>query len=377
MTMVKLAFAWWRELWRGGLQPGSLSSLLFAVICVGVATLVRSALGELDIHSALVGTAAAGAAGNAFSSYYSATLVAALVGGVPAGILAATSGALAGFWLFVPPDWKSHVFDWDQMVSALLFAVSSAVIIWAAISYRVLLSRLREEQDRRQLLNHELAHRIKNMLAIVQAVAGQTLRDQPATLGKLNDRIAALAATNNLLIKSEWDGAFLKEILAGEFAPYDPARFALNGEDFKCPSEIATVLALIFHELTTNAAKYGALSEPHGRVTLSWIRDSDRVGFNWVESGGPVPAATRREGFGTTLLRKGLRQFDGAVEMTFPPGGLRCKLSLSLPWPRQEETIDITPDRPSQAGIGSEPAVAAGTRKATLVLHPPRVVGQK
>jgi two-component sensor histidine kinase len=374
--MVKLAFAWWRELWRGGLQPGSLASLLFAVICVGVATLVRSALGELDIHSALGGTANA-VAGNAFSSYYSATLVAALVGGVPAGILAATSGALAGFWLFVPPDWKSHVFDWDQMVSALLFAVSSAVIIWAAKSYRDLLSRLREEQDRRQLLNHELAHRIKNMLAIVQAVAGQTLRDQPATLGKLNNRLAALAATNDLLIRSEWGGAFLKEILVGEFAPYDPARFALNGEDFKCPSEVATVLALIFHELTTNAAKYGALSTAGGRIALSWTRHHHRVEFDWVESGGPAPAAARREGFGTTLLRKGLRQFDGAVQMSFGPGGLHCGLSLALPRPRQEATIDIGPDQPPSPSVGSAPSAATRRRNATLVLHPPRLAGQK
>jgi two-component sensor histidine kinase len=385
MPMVKLAFAWWRELWRRGLRPGSLSSLLFATICVGVATLVRSALGELDIHSALQNalhgglgsTANASAAGSAFASYYSATLVAALVGGVPAGILAAVGGALAGFWLFVPPDWQSHVFDWDQMVGALLFAVSSAVIIWAAKSYRDLLSRLREEQDHRQLLNHELAHRIKNMLAIVQAVAGQTLRDQPATLGKFNSRVAALAATNDLLIRSEWDGAFLKEILAGEFAPYDPARFVLNGEDFKCSSEIATVLALIFHELTTNAAKYGALSAPHGHVTLSWLRHHDRVDFEWIENGGPAPAAARREGFGATLLRKGLRQFNGAVEMTFAPDGLRCTLSLSLPRPQQEETIDITSDQPPRSGVGLTPSVGPGIPNTMPALHPPRAVGQK
>ncbi len=363
--MVKLALAWWRELWRGGLQPGSLSSLLFALICVVIATIIRIALGELSSASTV------------FASYYSATLVAALVGGVPAGVLAAFSGAVAGFWLFVPPDWKSHVFDQDQLVSALLFAGSSWVIIWAAKSYRDLLWRLREEQDRRQLLNHELAHRIKNTLAIVQAVAGQTLRDQPAALGKLNNRIAALAATNDLLIKSEWRGAFLREIIAGEFAPYDPARFALSGEDLECPSEIATVLALIFHELTTNAAKYGALSTPHGRVTLSWIKHSDRVKFDWVENGGPPPAASRREGFGATLLRKGLRQFDGAVEMTFAPSGLHCRLSLSLPWPQQEETIDLIPDRSSYVGIRPAPSGGTTARSATLVLHPPRVIGQK
>jgi len=363
--MVKLAFAWWRELWQGGLQPGSFSSLLFAAICVGIATIVRIVLGELSTASTV------------FASYYSATLVAALVGGMPAGILAAAFGAIAAFLLFVPPDWASHAFDQDQLVSALLFAGSSAVIVWAAQSYRALLWRLRQEQDRRQLLNHELAHRIKNMLAIVQAVLGQTLRDQPAALGKLNDRIAALAATNDLLIKSEWRGALLKEILAGEFAPYDPARFALDGEDFECCSEIATVLALIFHELTTNAAKYGALSTPPGRVALSWTKQDDRVDFDWVESGGPQPAASRREGFGTTLLRKGLRQFDGSVEIAFAPSGLRCKLSLSLPWPQRQETIALAPDRPLRAGVESAACVSTTVRSATLVLHPPRIAGQK
>jgi two-component sensor histidine kinase len=332
--MMKLAFAWWRELWHGGLRPGSIPSLVFALTCVTIATIVRKLLGELSTASTV------------FASYYSATLVAALVGGAPAGILAAVTGALAAFCLFVPPDWASHVFDQDQLVSALLFACSSAVIIWAAQSYRALLARLREEQERRQLLNHELAHRIKNILSIVQAVIAQTLRDQPAALDKLNNRLAALAKTNDLLIKSEWRGASLKEILADEFAPFDPARFALAGEDFECPSGIATVLALIFHELTTNAAKYGALSAPGGRVRLAWSKSGERVDFDWLESGGPPPAATRREGFGSTLLRKGLRQFDGAVQMDFAPSGLRCRLALSLPWLRHDATIDIASERP-------------------------------
>jgi two-component sensor histidine kinase len=361
--MLKLAFAWWREVWHGGLQPGSFSSLLFAAICVAIATIVRTLLGELSSTSTV------------FASYYSATLVAALVGGMPAGILAASMGAVAAFCFFVPPDWASHVFDQDQLVSALLFACSSAVIIWAAQSYRALLSRLREEHEQRQLLNYEFAHRIKNTLAIVQAVIGQTLRNEPSAISELNARIAALAATNDLLIKSEWRGAFMQKILAGEFAPYDPTRFALSGEDFECPSEIATVLALIFHELTTNAAKYGALSVPRGRVALCWTKRHDRVDFDWIESGGPQPAASRSEGFGTNLLRKGLRQFDGSVEMTFAPSGLRCRLSLTLPRPRREDTIDVTSERPPYPG--RRPAHSGtAARNAPLVLHPPRVAGR-
>jgi two-component sensor histidine kinase len=354
--MVRRLFGWWRAIWVGGLQPGSIASLLFALTCVVIATLVRVALGELSSASTV------------FASYYSATLVAALVGGVSAGTLAAVSGALAGFWLFVPPDWKSHVFDQDQLVSAVLFAGSSAVIIWAAKSYRDLLRRLREEEEQRQLLTHELAHRIRNTLSIVQSLIGQTLRDQPTALAKLGARIAALAVTNDLLIKSEWRGANLKEILAGEFAPYDPAQFLLDGEDFACPSELATVLALIFHELTTNAAKYGALSTPRGTVTLAWRKHDGHMEFSWVESGGPQPAASQRQGFGTTLLQKGLRQFDGSVAMEFVRAGLHCRFSLALPGPTRTGFADTSPEQPMPA---------AAVENAPLVLHPQRIAGQK
>lgn len=358
--MAKRLFGWWRTIWVGGLQPGSGSSLLFALICVVVATGIRVALGELSSASAV------------FASYYSATLVAALVGGAPAGILAAVSGAAAGFWLFVPPDWKSHVFDEEQLVSALLFAGSSGVIIWAAKSYRDLLWRLRAEEDQRQLLTHELAHRIRNTLAIVQSLIAQTLRDQPATLVKLNARIAALAATNDLLIKSKWRGAYLTEILAGEFAPYDPARFCLDGEDFECPPELATVLALIFHELTTNAAKYGALSGARGAITLAWRNRDGRFEFNWTESGGPQPAASRRQGFGTTLLRKGLSQFDGSVDIEFARGGLRCRFALALPRPRQSGSAATMPWRPH-----TEEVESMAEQRSTLIPRPRHAAGRK
>jgi two-component sensor histidine kinase len=355
--MVRQLFGWWRAIWVGGLQPGSIASLLFALACVVIATLIRIALGELS------------AASTVFASYYSATLVAALVGGVSAGTLAAVSGALAGFWLFVPPDWKSHVFDQDQLVSAVLFAGSSAVIIWAAKSYRDLLRRLREGEEQRQLLTHELAHRIRNTLSIVQSLISQTLRDQPAAFSKLSARIAALAATNDLLIKSEWRGACLKEILAGEFAPYDPAQFRLDGEDFACASELATVLALIFHELTTNAAKYGALSTPRGIVTLAWRKHDGHMDFSWVESGGPQPATSRRQGFGTTLLRKGLRQFDGSVAMEFVRDGLHCRFSLALPGPTRTGSTDTSSPQ--------QPMPTAAVENAPLVLHPRRIAEQK
>jgi two-component sensor histidine kinase len=362
--MIRLVLRWWRELWHDGLPPRSPSSFFFALACVAIATLVRFGFGQISSASTV------------FAPYYSATLVAALVGGWCAGSFAAVWGGLAALWFFVPPDWQSHAFDREWFGRYFLFAVSSVVIVWAAKSYRNLLRELREEQDRRRLLNHELAHRIRNTLTIVQSIIGQALRDQPAARGKLNNRIAALAATNDLLVQSEWRGAFLKSILAGEFAPYDRARFQLDGDDFECPAEVATALALMFHELTTNAAKYGALSAPHGRIALTWVKHDDRVEFDWVESGGPQPMAPQREGFGSALLRKGLRQFDGAVEVRFVPTGLHCKLSLSLPRPRRAETVDLETDRPPSATV-SAPLARTAAVEPQLVLHPPRVAGRK
>jgi K+-sensing histidine kinase KdpD len=139
--------------------------LFFAVPCVGIATILRVSLGLISPDSAV------------FAPYYSATLVAALVGGAEAAILAAVLGGLVAYWLFVPPEWGVASFRVEQLVSLVLYGTSSAIIVLAAQSYRGLLQRLRTEEAVRRLLNLELVHRNKNILAAVQAIVGQTLRD--------------------------------------------------------------------------------------------------------------------------------------------------------------------------------------------------------
>jgi K+-sensing histidine kinase KdpD len=160
------------------------------VSCVGVATIVRQGLGLISPDSAV------------FALYYSATLVAALVGGAEAGGLAAGVGGLAAYWLFVPPDWGLAAFRLEQLVSLVMYGASSLIIIWAAESYRGLLQRLRSEEATRQVLNLELVHRMKNLLAGVQSIVGQSLRDREDLLETVSARLAALGATNDLLIKS-------------------------------------------------------------------------------------------------------------------------------------------------------------------------------
>ncbi len=317
--MIRRAIYWWRSVWGLGLRPRSLSAWGFALACVALATLLRKVLGLVSPDSAV------------FAPYYSATLVAALVAGASAGTVAAIAGGLVALWLFVPPEWVLAPFLKEQVVSVLMFAISSVVIVWAAESYRGLLFRLRAEEATRRLLNHELDHRIKNMLASVQAIVNETLRAQPESRDRIDARIAALGATNDLLVRSEWSGAALREILTREFAPYGLARFALMGEDIDCSPRLAISLALVVHELTTNASKYGALSTVDGAIDVAWRRHGDRLQLEWTEHGGPPPKPAARRGFGTKLLHACVRQFDGTVDMDYAPTGLQLRLSLQLP----------------------------------------------
>jgi two-component sensor histidine kinase len=266
-----------------------------------------------------------------FAPYYAATLVATLLGGGAAGILAMILGGATAYWMFAQTEWRVALFTLQNLDNWALYGASSVIILWAAVSYRRLLLRLRDEQQKRQLLHDELAHRLGNTLAIVQTVLNQSLATQNEVREKINARLAALAATNDLLFKSDWQCASLRDILISEFKPYDPLQVHWDGEDVQCPSQTATVLALIIHELTTNAAKYGALSKPDGRINISWHNVDGRLTIEWVESGSLAITPPLRKGFGTKLLYSAIRGCHGQVETSFPPTGLVCKLSLIVP----------------------------------------------
>ena len=332
--MVGWAAYWWHSVWRAGLARRSGAALSFAVACVGIATAVRIGLGRISPDSVV------------FAPYYSATMVAALVGGAESGMLAAGLGAIAAYYLFVPEDWSLAPFRLEQLVSLVLYGTSSIVIIWAAQSYRSLLQRLRANEAALDLLNRELVHRIKNILANVQGIVGQSLLDQTPLRNEIDARIAALAATNELLVRSNWQSASLREILIHELSPYGLSRFQLHGDDVACPCALAVFMALAVHELTTNAVKYGALSKPAGRVDITWTEISGRLTLEWVESGGPESKVPTREGFGSKLLQSGARQFQGAIDRCFERGGLRCTLMLFVPRYPEREIVHVAPRSP-------------------------------
>ena len=192
--------------------------------------------------------------------------------------------------------------------------------------------RKRAEETQRLLIG-ELNHRVKNTLASVQAIAAQTLRHSsgpsdfaPTFIG----RIHALASAHSLLSSSTWQGANLRALIDGQIdiGTIDASQLELDGPELELAPELALHLALILHELVTNAHKYGALSVPEGRVSLRWTIEDERLVMNWVESGGPRTAVPTRKGFGSALIERSLRAEGGTAVPDYAEGGVRWVLTL-------------------------------------------------
>jgi two-component sensor histidine kinase len=148
----------------------------------------------------------------------------------------------------------------------------------------------------------------------------------------------ALAQTHNLLNQGHWESVSLRQILTSELSPFiqeaENPRFSLDGEDIRLTPGQAIVLGMAFHELAANAAKYGALSAPTGRLDVSWgIEDAagKRLRLKWVESGGPAVKPPSRRGFGTYLLENALpHETSGEVTLEYAPKGVRCAFSMPV-----------------------------------------------
>lgn len=198
----------------------------------------------------------------------------------------------------------------------------------------------RVEGERRQkLLLDELNHRVKNTLSTVQAIAAQSLRsnaDPAQAREAFESRLIALSATHDLLTASSWRSASLRAVLLVELKPYASDRYRLEGPDLDLTPPEALALGLLFHELATNAAKYGALSGEAGLVEVRWTRLADADGrpllsLDWTESGGPAVTRPARRGFGSRLIERSLRgALRGSADLDFAPDGLRCHLHLPL-----------------------------------------------
>jgi PAS domain S-box-containing protein len=215
----------------------------------------------------------------------------------------------------------------------------SGDIIGAINCFYDITERKQHEEHQKMLLN-ELSHRVKNTLATVQSIAMQTMQNAPtieAFQDAFESRLVALASTHNLLLQNPSQVVSLRDLAASELSHYaadDDTRFTIEGDDVSLRSERAVPIGMMFHELATNAAKYGALSVLSGRVAVSWTlgEDAGTLHLQWVETDGPAVKRPSRRGFGSRLIERGLAHELGAnVRLIFDPCGVRCVMDIPLP----------------------------------------------
>jgi PAS domain S-box-containing protein len=230
----------------------------------------------------------------------------------------------------------------------------------------------KEAEQRQLLLAREVDHRAKNALAVVHAIVSLTRADNIAQfVAAVEGRVQALARAHSLLSESRWRGANILDIIEEELAPYRAPHFdrvRISGTSLSLDPSTAQALALALHELATNAAKYGALSQPSGRLQVSWSHGNGRLELRWIERGGPAPARSEPGGFGIRVIKASVEgQLDGNVEFDWRQDGLRCLLSIPL-----QAKADVFPKTDGPAVRPSGPGTARleiGPRRRVLLVE--------
>jgi two-component sensor histidine kinase len=209
-------------------------------------------------------------------------------------------------------------------------AISGIFIIGSDVTERTLY------MAQQKMLLDELNHRVKNNLATVQSIAYQTARHAPdlQSFRKTFDaRLIALARTHDVLTATAWDSADLRLLLEAELGPYGESRFTLEGPTVRLTPAHALTFGLVAHELATNAAKYGALSQENGCVSVRWARTGDSpplLRIDWTERQGPPVTPAETMGFGSRLIARGVAEIGGEIFKDWRPEGMTCRIVVPL-----------------------------------------------
>lgn len=301
---------------RRGPRPGSFEAYGIALACVLAATLARQ-LVDLAAPNSIY-----------FATYIPALLFAALIGGFAAGATATLLGGVIVWWMFFEPRFALAFASKNHVIGMVLYLFAGALIVWTANQYRELLMRIDEEEKFRRIVVDELSHRVKNKLATIYAILRHELRGQPDIWDSVSGRLQALSAADDFISRDEKSGVELKMLLDMEIEPFGGERFTCSGPRVRLFGKLPTVLALVFHELTTNAAKYGALLRPAGHVHIFWQKAGDSFEIAWTESGGPEVMMPLRRSFGSALIERSLDSFGGKASLEFAPEGVICRIRL-------------------------------------------------
>jgi two-component sensor histidine kinase len=185
------------------------------------------------------------------------------------------------------------------------------------------------------IIAREAEHRAKNVLATVQATVHLTQSDTPDGLKHaIEGRIQALANVHRLFVESRWSGAEIHTLAKDELVGYaqdGEGRVKIDGPKILLEPNVAQAIAVILHELATNAAKHGALSAPEGKIRVEWSRSAvGRLVFRWTETGGPPVNPPTRQGFGTRVMESMIKQLKGEMHLGWRAEGFACEIALPI-----------------------------------------------
>lgn len=298
-----------RSVWKGQ---------VLAVVCLVVAFGLRWGLTPLLEYN------------GPFFTFFPAVMIAAVWGGPLSGFTTLAGGALLAAYF-----WLAPLFDFavtEQVAPHLVgFLLVGGVVLVVAAVLRSLVDRQQAAEERALLLAQEMRHRVRNLMGLVIAISHQTGREAgsvPEFLDRFGGRMEALAAALALDPEGAREAQItqIDTLLARVLAPFGHERCLFAGPPLAIAGGPASALALVLHELATNAVKYGALSVPGGRVEIGWRHGETHIEVDWREVGGPPVAAPGEQGFGSRLIRSAFAQYRGEVRVAYEPGGVQCRI---------------------------------------------------
>jgi two-component sensor histidine kinase len=297
-------------------EPYSARAFFIALLALVLATAVRASFGPLGSHFPL-------------TFYFPAILAVGVLAGIPAALGLAVAAVVIVWFVFIPPYLQLGWPKAEDFTVWLLFVLASSVTIVVAALCRTALLRLHKHQLAYRTIARELRHRDKNALAVTQAIIRKSLQHDQPSADAILGRLRAVDYANDLLASPTLQAVELRTLIENELAPYGEARFLAQGPRLEIPASSVRHVLMIIHELATNAAKYGALSNLSGRVLIDWdMKAANRVVMRWREQGGPPVASPTRKGFGSGLMTQSIRALSGELDRDFDPEGLCCSLTF-------------------------------------------------
>jgi PAS domain S-box-containing protein len=206
-------------------------------------------------------------------------------------------------------------------------------IVGAVNCFQDITERKRAEEHAK-ILSREMDHRAKNLLTLMQATVHLTQADTIQEFkAAIEGRLQALSNAHTLLVESRWAGAKLHSLVTEELAPYsleDASRADIIGPELVLQPQLAQTIAMVLHELTTNAVKYGALSIPSGRLRVEWSRGEAHLVIRWSEADGPPVKPPQRQGFGTRVVNRVIQDLKGSLRFDWNPEGIACEIVVPV-----------------------------------------------